>query len=96
MTIQFLERHHGGSAKKDVACVVTDSQPCLYHGALEDVTLGPIEGNVYRDVGTLRFPRELCGVREVFLLFHYEVYPRKGRCERGRGGKASHEIGYGE
>lgn len=56
---------------RNIECVASAEWPETYHGVLEDVSLGPLSDNSYRELGTFRFPTEIGKVSRIFLFCAY-------------------------
>jgi hypothetical protein len=59
-------------AKKEIICRSSLDSPLVYHGIL-DVSWGPLRGHMPELVGKLRLPNGLEGVRNAYMLCHYEA-----------------------
>jgi hypothetical protein len=60
-------------------CRSSDHTPGFFHGALNDVHLGPLARDQVEDLATLEFPEGLgdACVRDVYFLCYYEAVERE-------------------
>ena len=56
-----------------VQAVASAEWPNLYHGVLDDVSLGPIDPKAEPPVITLDFPDEVLPIESLFVLLGYET-----------------------